>query len=180
VLKLLGLALLAAALVLGAKCMTIRKNLVTERQTIGAEWEQVNTALEARVAIVPDLMQTVGGELHGAASAESAMAAVNAARDSLHAATGRHEKIRANARLEETLSLLMLKVEEYPKLESSKKYAVLLESLKGADYQIAVARRKYNEAVEHYNARLELFPNNIVSSVSRLGKIDAYFQTAAP
>ena len=49
-------------------------------------------------------------------------------------------------------------VENYPKLEGSKKYGDLLEALKSAEYQIAVARRKYNEAVEHYNARIELFP----------------------
>ena len=73
----------------------------------------------------------------------------------------------------------MLLVENYPKLEGSKKYADLMEALRTADYRIAVARRKYNEAVEHYNARIDLFPNNIVASVTRLGKIDAYFQTPA-
>ena len=55
----------------------------------------------------------------------------------------------------------------------------MLEALKGADYQIAVARRKYNEAVEHYNAGIDLFPSNIVASLTHLGKIDAYFQTPA-
>jgi LemA protein len=77
------------------------------------------------------------------------------------------------------LARLMLQVENYPKLEGSRKYGDLLEALKGAEYQIAVARRKYNEAVEHYNAGIDLFPNNIVASVTRLGKIDAYFQTPA-
>lgn len=91
----------------------------------------------------------------------------------------RLKRILANARLDQALARLMLQVENYPKLENSKKYADLLEALKSADYQIAVARRKYNEAVEHYNARLDLFPDNIVASVTRLGKVDAYFQTPA-
>ena len=73
----------------------------------------------------------------------------------------------------------MLQAENYPKLESGKKYGDLLEALKGAEYQIAVARRRYNEAVEHYNAGIDVFPNNIVASLTRLGKIDAYFQTPA-
>jgi len=73
----------------------------------------------------------------------------------------------------------MLQVENYPKLENGKPYGDLLEALKGAEYEIAVARRKYNEAVEHYNARIDLFPSNIVASLTRLGKIDAYFQTPA-
>jgi len=73
----------------------------------------------------------------------------------------------------------MLLVENYPKLENSKEYGDLLEALQGADNKVDVARRRYNEAVEHYNAHIDVFPNNIVASVARLGKIDAYFQTPA-
>jgi LemA protein len=178
--KFLVLALLAAALVFGVRCMTIRKDLVSERQTIGTEWEQVNAALERRAAVIPDLTQTVHADLPADASAEAAIVRVNDARNMLKAAPSQHEKIQANARLDEALARMMLLVEAYPKLESSKKYAHLLEALRGAEFQIAVARRKYNEAVEHYNARIEVFPTNIVSSVSHLGKIDAYFQTPAP
>lgn len=177
--RFLILALVAVALVFGAKCMSIRKDLVSERQAIDADWAQVNAALEHRAAIIADLTQAVKGELRDDAGAESAIIALDDARNVLSAAPGQHEKILANARLDEALAHLMLLIEAHPKLESSKQYGGLVESLKGAEYQIAVARRKYNEAVEHYNARIEMFPNNIVSSLARLGKIDAYFQTPA-
>ena len=170
--KFLVLALVAAALVLGARCVTIRKDLVSARQAIDADWAQVDAALEHRAGIVPELTNTVQAE----ASAEaSAILAVDDARKLLGLAHHQQEKIQANARLDEALARLMLLVESHPKLEGSKRYGDLLEALQSA----AVARRKYNEAVEHYNAGIELFPNNIVASVSRLGKIDAYFQTPA-
>ena len=174
--KYLVLALVAVALVFGVKCITIRKDLVSQRQAIDADWAQVDAALVHRAGIVPELANTVQAE---APSEASAIRAVNDARNLLSAAHGQHEKIQANARLDEALARLMLLAENYPKLESGKKYGDLLEALKGAEYQIAVARRKYNEAVEHYNARIDLFPNNIVASLTRLGKIDAYFQTPA-
>ena len=174
--KLLVLALVAAALVFGVKCATVRKDLIAERQAIDADWSQVDAALGRRAGIVPELAGLVQAE---APSESSAIAAVNDARNLLGRANGQHEKIQANARLDEALARLMLQVENYPKLESGRKYGDLLEALKGAEYQIAVARRKYNEAVEHYNAGIDVFPNNIVSSVTRLGKIDAYFQTPA-
>jgi LemA protein len=178
--KYLVLALLVVALILSVRCMTIRKDLVAERETIGTDWEQVNSALEQRAAIIPNVTQAVQAQIPaGVHSETAAVVAVNDARNALSRAPGQHEKIQANARLDEALARLMLLVEGYPKLEGSKQYGDLLEALKGADYQIAVARRKYNEAVEHYNARIEMFPNNIVASVSRLGKIDAYFQTPA-
>jgi LemA protein len=174
--KFLVLALVAVALVLGAKCVTVRKDLVSERQAIDADWAQVDAALAHRAGIVPELTSTVQA---AAPAAAGAINVVGDARDALSGAGSQHQKIQANARLDEALARLILQVENYPKLESSRKYGDLLEALKGAEYQIAVARRKYNEAVEHYNARIDLFPSNIVSSVTGLGKIDAYFQTPA-
>jgi len=174
--KFLVLAVVAVALVLAVKCMTVRKDLVSERQAIDADWAQVDAALEHRAGIVPELADAVRSQ---APAEASVIAAVNDARNALNRAPSQHEKIQANARLDEALARLMLQVENYPKLEGSQRYGDLLEALKGAEYQIAVARRKYNEAVEHYNAGIDLFPNNIVSSLTRLGKIDAYFQTPA-
>ena len=172
----LAVAAVVAALVFGVKCMTIRKDLVSERQAIEADWTQVDTALAHRAGIVPELTGLVQAE---APAEAGAIVRVNDARSVLNLARSQPEKIQANARLDEDLARLMLRVENHPKLESSKKYGDLLEALKGAEYQIAVARRKYNEAVEHYNARIDLFPSNIVASLTRLGKIDAYFQTPA-
>jgi len=106
-----------------------------------------------------------------------ALADVEDARHALTQARGLREKIQANTRLDDSIARLMLQVEGYPKIEDSKRYRGFLDNLKDAEYQIAVTRRKYNEAVEHYNAGLDMFPNNIVASVTRLGKIDAYFQT---
>jgi LemA protein len=172
--KFLVLALVAAALVLGVRCTSIRKDLVSERQAIDADWAQVDAALGQRAGIVPELTNLVQAE---APAEAGAIHAVDDARNALTAAHTQPEKIQANARLDDALARLMLQVENHPKLENGKPYGDLLEALKGAEYEIAVARRKYNEAVEHYNAGIDLFPNNIVASVTRLGKIDAYFQT---
>lgn len=174
--KFLLLAVAAVAVLGGFECTIIRKDLVSDRQAIDADWNQVDIALAHRAVIVPELTAAVQAE----APAETiAVHTVSDARNALIAAHGQHEKIQANAQLDEALARLMLAVENYPKLEGSRRYGDLLEALKGAEYQIAVARRKYNEAVEHYNARIEVFPSNVVASLTRLGKIDAYFQTPA-
>jgi LemA protein len=176
----LAVALVAVAFFFGARCVTIHKNLLAERQIIDADWTEADAALQRRAGLIPDLTETLKSQAEtDASAAAAAVMAVNAARNVLNLARDRHEKIQANAQVDQAIGRLMLLAENYPKLQSSKKYGDLLETLKGAEYQIAVARRKYNEAVEHYNARIELFPNNIVASVSRLHKVDAYFQTPA-
>jgi len=169
---------LAAVVLLlaGAKGITIRKDLTAERQAIGADWAQVDAALEQRATVAGELAEMVRAE---APREVRALAEVQDTRLALTRAHGLHEKIQANTRLDDAIARLMLQVEGYPKIENSKRYRGFLDSLRDAEYQIAVARRKYNEAVEHYNAGLDVFPNNIVASVTRLGKIDAYFQTPA-
>jgi len=175
--KFLVLALVAVALVFGVKCVTIRKDLVSERRAIDADWAEVDAALVHRAGIVPELASAAQAE---APAEAGAIRAVGEARDALlSAGQSQGEKIKANGRLDEALARLMLQIENYPKLEGSKKYSDLLDALKDAEYRIAVARRKYNEAVEHYNASIDLFPNNVVSSLTQLGKIDAYFKTPA-
>jgi LemA protein len=156
--------------------MTIRKDLVSERQAIDADWAQVEAALDGRAGIVPEFTGLVRAE--APAEAGAILQAADACKQ-LSRAHNRQEKIQANAGLDNALARLMLLVESYPKLEGGRKYGDLLAALQGAENQIAVARRKYNEAVEHYNAGIDVFPNNIVASVTRLGKIDAYFQTPA-
>jgi LemA protein len=176
----LAVALAAVAVFFGAKCVTIHKNLLAERQIIDADWTEVDAALQRRAGLIPDLTETVKAQIEADAPTEAAaLTAVNDACNLLILAHERHEKIQANAQVDQAIGRLMLLAENYPKLQRGKKYGDLLETLKGAEYQIAVARRKYNEAVEHYNARIELFPDNIVASVSRLHKVDAYFQTPA-
>jgi LemA protein len=176
-----ALVLAGVAVIVGARCMTVRKDLVSERQAISVDWAQVDAALAHRSGIVPELAETLQAEAPPDArpALVRAITAAGAARNALAAARSRPQEIRANARLDDALARLMLVVENYPKLARSKKYGDLLETLKNAEYQIALARRKYNEAVEHYNAGIDLFPHNIVASLSGLGKIDAYFQTPA-
>ena len=176
--KILALAVAAGVVIVAVRCVAIRKNLRAERRSIDANWAQVNEALAHRAGLVPEFARTVGPELEGQAGA-SAIEAVHNASKALDAAKDQQAKILANARLDEAIARLMLLVENYPKLEGSKKYGDLLEALKGAEYRIAVARRKYNEAVEHYNARIEVFPDNIVATAAGMHKVDAYFQTPA-
>jgi len=167
---------LAAVVLLlaGAKGITIRKDMAAERQAIDADWTQVDAALEQRSAVIGEIAEMVQAE---APREVRAIADLDAARRALGQAHSLREKIQANTRLDDAVARLMLQVEGYPKIENSERYRGFLDNLKDAEYQIAVTRRKYNEAVEHYNAGLDVFPNNIVASVTRLGKIDAYFQT---
>ena len=97
----------------------------------------------------------------------------------LDAAHQPRQKIQANADLDNALARALLAAEGFPKFDGSKKFGDLQDALKEAEYKIAIERRKYNEAVEHYNARTALFPNNVVASLSGFRHIDEYIPTTA-
>src|ERR1700693_3743261 len=103
--KFLVLALVAAALIFGVKCTTVRKDLLSERQTIDADWTQVDAALAHRAGVVPELVNLVQAEAPGESSA---IRVVSDARDALNGARSQHDKIQANARLDAALARLML------------------------------------------------------------------------
>ena len=170
----LTVILLVMVIVLGVKYVGARNGLVAEREGIDASWAQVEAALTERAELIPDLVETVRS---GAPAAQGAIESVQQARAALVNARGPERKIRANNHLDTALARLLLAIENYPQLERSKKLAGLEDALKEAEDHIAVERRKYNEAVEHYNTQIALFPNNIVASVSRFNRIDTYFQT---
>jgi LemA protein len=70
-------------------------------------------------------------------------------------------------------------VENYPQLKSNENFLHLQDELSGTENRINVERRKYNEALQTYNTTLQLFPNNIVASMSGFARNDAYFKTEA-
>ncbi len=167
----LALLLVLLGIVLRSEYVGIRTGLIAERKSIDAVWTELNAAIESRADLVPGLaeaMQTEAPDLAGA------IQSVTDTGKKLQGAQGRRARIEANTMLDMALGSLLVRTERRPKLESSRKYEDLLDAMKESEYHIAVARRKYNEAVEHYNTRLALFPSNIVASLSGFDKIDAY------
>jgi LemA protein len=87
------------------------------------------------------------------------------------------EKIDANQKLEGALGRLLVVAENYPNLKANANFQSLQFQLEGTENRILQARRRYNEAVQNYNTTLQLFPNNIVASMSGFQREDAYFKT---
>jgi len=173
-----GLVLVALVIVvvIGSKYIGIRNGLVGERETIDAAWAQVDAALGYRASLVPELAEAFGTS---APNSTGTIKALNDARAALDSAHQPRQKIKANAELDNALARAVLAAESFPKLDGSKKFGDLEDTLKEAENRIAVERRKYNEAVELYNARTALFPNNVVASLSGFHQIDVYIPTTA-
>jgi len=63
------------------------------------------------------------------------------------------------------LSRLLMVVEQYPQLKADQNFIRLQDELAGTENRIAVARKRYNEAVQGYNTRIQQFPGLIVARI---------------
>ncbi|MCS6953693.1 MAG: LemA family protein [Bryobacterales bacterium] len=168
-----GIALLAVALIAGLSMKGIYNELVTQREAITAQWQQVDVAIQRRADLIPNLVETVKGF---AKQELQVMQAVTSARAALLAARTPRERIAANQELDAAIGRLLVVVENYPQLKSNENFLRLQDELAGTENRIAVERRKYNEAVQKYNTTIALFPNNLVASVFGFTRNDDYFR----
>jgi LemA protein len=154
--------LILVALIFGGSLISTRNELVTERQAVDAAWAQVDTALQRRADLIPNLVETVKGY---AKQEQTVFRDIANARAALGGARNPDEKLEANSQLSGALSRLLVIVENYPQLKSNESFNRLMDELAGTENRINVERRKYNEVVQKYNTDLQLFPKNIAATM---------------
>jgi LemA protein len=171
---LIAIALLALAAVAVGAWVSAHSELSEQREAIDAQWPNVSTALVRRAELVANLAQAVKGV---AGPANPVFDDIAAARADLSSGSTPQRQIQADSRLTEARARLLLLSTRYPKLSSSREYRKIGEQIKEAENAVAIERRRYNELLEHYNAGLRRFPDNIVARLSGFSRIDAYVTT---
>jgi len=174
VLGILVALVLVAGLAFGGMFVSRRNEMVAMKEGITGAWAQVDTVIQRRLDLIPNLVETVKGI---AAQEREVFSNIAEARAAMAGARTPSERIEANDQLGGALSRLLLVVENYPQLQSSQNFIRLQDELAGTENRIAVERRKYNQTVQAYNTYIQLFPNNIVASLSGYEREDAYFRT---
>ena len=166
--------LLLVAVSLGGKFITARNAMVQQKESIAASWAQVDIVIQRRLDLIPNLVETVKGI---AAQEKEVFSNIANARAAMAGAKTPGQRIAANDQLGGALSRLLVVMENYPQLRSSQNFMRLQDELAGTENRIAIERRKYNLAVQLYNTYIQLFPNNLVASMSNFEREEAYFRT---
>jgi LemA protein len=165
--------LVLIAIVLGGSLVTAHNQLVTEQEAIHGSWAQVDAALQRRLDLIPNLVETVKG---AATHEEKVIGEVTEARAAMMGAKTPQERIQANQQLDGALGRLLVVVENYPNIKANENFLHLQDELAGTENRINVERRKYNETVQKYNTDIALFPQNIAAGIWGFHREDAYFK----
>lgn len=167
--------IVGVVVILGISFISINNNLVSMETKVDAALADIDTNLQRRADLIPNLVNTVKGY---AAHEQAALDSVTDARAKLAGASTVEEKAEADSALTAALNNLLVIVENYPDLKASANFTQLADELAGTENRIAVARRDYNAAVESYNAAIRKFPGNLVAGMFGFEKRD-YFQASS-
>lgn len=143
-----------------------RNSLVTKREDVEMQLSQVETTLQRRSDLIPNLVETVKGY---ATHEEQVFTEIADARSKLAGSveSGNIEDIsEANNELDSALSRLLAITESYPDLKASEQFTALQDELAGTENRINVARQYYNESVRTYNTSVQQFPTSLIAGMN--------------
>ncbi|AEA33735.1 LemA family protein [Hippea maritima] len=150
--------------------------LIKLKESVDAAWSDVDVQLKRRADLIPNLVNTVKGY---AQHEKEIFEYVAKARANLLNAKTPRDEIRASNQLEGAIGRLLLIVEKYPELKANEEFTRLMDNLEGTENRIAVARKRYNDAVRVYNTTIKSFPKSIIAS--KMGfKPAVYFRVENP
>ena len=153
----------------------VNNQLVALQEGCTAAWAQVETVLQRRFDLIPNLVNTVKGY---AAHEKSVLEDVTRLRSQWAAASTPEAKTEAATQLEGAIGRLLLVAEQYPDLKASANFRDLQYELAGTENRISVERQRYNDALRQYNTKVRQFPGSLVASFRGFKPNAAYFEAA--
>jgi LemA protein len=174
-LAVVGVLVLAVLMVFGSY-VSARNQMVAKDQAVKEAWSNVDTDLERRADLIPNLVETVKGFTKEESGVYGEIAQ---ARDGLMNAQNPEAKMAANGQLDSAIFKFLNLTENYPELRSSDQFLRLQDELAGTENRIQVSRKRYNDAINDYNTFILQFPNSIWAGMAGFQQNNAYFKASA-
>jgi LemA protein len=158
------LLITGAVALLGLLWLALAYNaLVRLRNYCNESWSDIDTELQRRYELIPNLVATVQGYAkHERETLERVIEARNTAQ-------ANHGSIASQAKDENVLvgqlRHLFAVAEAYPDLKANQNFLHLQHELVNTEDRIQRARRFYNANVRDLNVRIDTFPTNLVAGL---------------
>jgi LemA protein len=144
-------------------------------EAVSERWAQVETMLQRRNDLIPNLVNTVKGY---ASHEEELFEEITRLRSQWAGARTVSEKIENARSIESALGRLMVVVENYPQLRATENFQTLMAQLEGSENRISVERKRYNEAVRAFNTYIREVFGKFFAKRRGLTEPQPYFEAA--
>ena len=160
--------------------------LVTKQQSVNAQWALVQTQMQRRADLIPNIVATVKGV---AGLEERVFTKIAEARSQLlstinNPSATTDQKIAADNNLTQAMrdggllgtgGRFLSIAENYPQLKSNESFLKLQDELAGTENRLATARRDYTLTAQDYNTTRSRFPTVMIAGLMGF-KEQPYFQ----
>jgi LemA protein len=179
--------------------MYLYNNMVSMEEEVVASWSQVESQIQRRADLIPNLVKTVKGyakqekEVLVEVTAQraklaEALASLKKSKDKAEELSGSAAKrlddeafmarlATAQNRFSKDVTGIFALVENYPELKSSDNFMALQDQLEGTENRINIARVVFNQTVRDFNKAIRVMPGSLVAKMSGF-KRKAYFEVA--
>jgi LemA protein len=148
--------------------------LIRLRNQVRNAWAQIDVQLKRRYDLIPNLIETVKGYMkYERATLEAVTKARNLAQSLASGDVGARSK--AEGELSSALARLLAVAERYPDLKANQNFLALQEELTSTENKISFSRQYYNDSVLNLNNKAQMFPSNIVASMTGF-KLGEFFE----
>ncbi len=146
----------------GAFVWLTYNRLVGLRLACENSWSQIDVALKLRHDLIPNLVGAVSGY---AEHERDTLEQVTELRTSAIGAdeAGPAERGTAEARFGGGIGRMLAVAESYPQLRATENFQKLQTELSSVEEKISITRRVYNDTVQTYNTKLQVFPSNLIA-----------------
>ncbi len=139
--------------------------LVRLRNQTKNAWAQIDVQLKRRHDLIPNLVETVKGYMKF--ERETLEAVTKARNIAVQASSaGAAERGKVEGELSGVLARLLAVVERYPDLKANQNFLALQEELTSTENKISFSRQYYNDSILKYNNQTQMFPSNIIASMT--------------
>lgn len=169
--KKLALCIVGLAMVLGSSGCGYNR-IQRQDETIKAGWAEVLNQYQRRADLVPNLVNVVKGYashekevLTRVTEARAKVGSMQVTPEILNNAEEFSKFQTAQKDLSGAIARLLVVAENYPQLKADAGFRDLQAQIEGTENRIAVARNRYIQAVQSYNATVRSFPVNLTAKM---------------
>jgi LemA protein len=145
--------------------------LVSLRNMASTAYANIDTLLQKRFDLVPNLVSTVKAYMK---HERELLEAITRARTDWMKASTIKENASADDVASKAIKSLFAVSENYPDLKANQNFMMLQEELVGIENKIAYARQRYNRTVMSLNMVIEKFPTNYLARLFKF-KTEEFF-----
>ena len=158
----IALVVIAVIAIFAGSIVSSYNSLVDERETVTNAQANIQTMLQRRADLIPNLVNTVKGY---AAHEKGLLESVTAARTAAMSAKNIEDKMAADQMLTSALAGLKVSVEAYPDLKANQNFMQLQQELSDIENKLAAVRRFFNSATRELNNAVQTFPGNLLAGM---------------